>query len=95
VKRTNVFKVTSSTALEKDMAEKVLNTLGLSVNGVNSGQMALPGTPAQNGTTTVSSTAGSVDFELGEDDRTGEAPVTVSEGTPVKDPVLARFLSES
>lgn len=86
VKRTNVFKVTSSTALEKDMAEKVLNTLGVSVNGVNAGQMSLTA-PSSNG-----STAGSASFELEDDDEDG--PGDAPAGAPVSDPVLARFLAD-
>lgn len=91
VKRTNVFKVTSSTALEPSMAEKVLNTLGVSVNGVNAGQMSLTPTAQTNGSTTVSS-------DLEDDFGEAEDDFAVNDATPVgvavNDPVLARFLAE-
>ncbi len=44
IKRTNTFQVVNSVALDAPMAEKLLDSLGQSVNGVNAGQLTLTGT---------------------------------------------------
>ncbi len=44
MKRTNTFQVVSSVALDPALAEKLLNSIGAQVNGINMGQTQLDGT---------------------------------------------------
>lgn len=92
LKRTNTFQVTSSVPLQPKDAEKLLNSLGQSVNGVNAGQLTIDDALAVNTEelTTVDSENGST---MGSTPSTS-TPLDLTDGVPVNDPVLTKFLDD-
>lgn len=86
IKRTNHFSVTSVNALDREMGEKILDSIGAAVDGVNAGQMPLPVTSTVKfGPSTMVSDPDPDPEDDGDDD---DADV----GRPISDPVLAKFL---
>lgn len=83
IKRTNVFQVTSSTALDPTLATTVLNTVAPDLPD----QKIAPQMPGQR----------SIDDELDDelDDDVPELVTTAGPAIPVTDPALRRFLEES
>lgn len=79
VKRTNSFQVVNSVALEPALAEKLLNSVGASIHGVNTGQLKIDGTVSGPGLVV---------------DPMDDPPVPESATRPVDDPILKKFLED-